>query len=555
MMPDALNQRKTPMSEKDEKLKIYHYINLIFKHRWLIIIPFCLAMIVGIYLSIALPRVYQAATMILIKPQQVPEDYVQTASIAADIESRIRSISQKILSRANFEKIISQFNLFSAPEQQDMLIEEKINELGRRIEIELQATGKYEQPNAFLISFRWPNPQQAALVVNNMADLFIDEDLRGREAEAIDTTQFLDEQLLVMRERLKEYETRLSDYRKRYMGELPEQLDSNLRILDSLQEQLSAREERLRDEKNRLAMLEIEINATRESLAGGAIVSERGEELTLPELKNRLYTLKANYTDQHPDVIRLKAMIADMEAKVKSGELKSPEEANINRALTEEQLLTSTKLSELVRQRSEIKIEINNLEDDIRKIKNDIWMYQQRIERTPKREEELMTLNRDYQNIQASYSSLLNRKLEADVAVNMEKKQKGEQFSILERAQVPKRPVFPNIKILFVLAVMGALGAGSGLIFLLDYFDTSLKDPKDFESDLGVAVLATIPKVYQKKDIRLRWLKRVLTGFSLLVAVSLCAGFAVLAILGVESTMEMIQNLPELWATNNSLSK
>jgi polysaccharide chain length determinant protein (PEP-CTERM system associated) len=529
------------MPERDEKFNIDHYINLIFKRRWLIIIPFCLAMILGIYLAIALPRVYQASTLILIKPQQVPKDYVQTASVAADIESRIRSISQKILSHTNFQKIINQFNLFSNPEQQDMFIEDKIEDLGQRIEIELQATGKYQQANAFFISFQWSNPQQAAMVVNNLATMFINEDLKDRAAEAVDTTQFLDEQLRTIRERLKEFETHLGDYRKRYMGQLPEQLDSNLRILDTLQKQLSQREERLRDEKNRLAMLGIEIQAQKESLAGGAIVSERGEELTLPQLKNQLYTLKASYTDRHPDVIRLKAMIADMEAKLKSGQLKSSGSANINTNLNEGQLLTSNILSEQIRQQSEIKIEINNLGEDIRKLKNEIRLYQQRIERTPKREEELMTLNRDYQNTQASYSSLLNRKLEAEIAVNMEKKQKGEQFSILESAQVPTGPVSPNIKILFILAVMGALSIGSGLIFLLDYFDTSLKNPDEFESDLGVSVLATVPKIYSKKDIRLKRLNSALTGLSLLVAVCLFAGFAVLAYNGVEPTMEIVR--------------
>jgi uncharacterized protein involved in exopolysaccharide biosynthesis len=356
------------MTERDEKFKLDQYINLIFKRRWLIIIPFCLAMIVGIYLSFALPKVFEASTIILIKPQQVPTDYVQTASLAADIESRIRSISKKILSHANFQKIINEFNLFSNPEQQDMFIEDKIADLGQRIGIKMIAAGKYQQANAFSISLQWPNPQQAALVANSLATLFINEDLKDREAEAVDTTQFLDEQLLAMRERLKEFETRLGDYRKRYMGELPEQLDSNLRILDTLQNQLGQREERLRDEKNRLALLEIEIEAKKESLAGGAIVSERGEELTLPQLKNQLYTLKASYTDQHPDVIRLKAMIADMEAKIKRGELKSPEESNTSSALTQEQFLTSNMLSEQLRQQSEIKIEINNLGEDIRKL-------------------------------------------------------------------------------------------------------------------------------------------------------------------------------------------
>jgi polysaccharide chain length determinant protein (PEP-CTERM system associated) len=526
------------MQERDEKFKLDYYINLIFKRRWLIIIPFCLCMIGGIYLAIALPRVYQASTLILIKPQQVPQDYVQSAFVAANIESRIRSISQKILSHANLQKIIEQYNLFSNPEQQGIFIEDKIADVRDRVIIELQATDtRRQEADAFFISFQWPDPQKVAMVANSLAALFINEDLKERQTDAVDTTQFLGDQLSTMRERLKEYETKLMDYRKRHMGELPEQLESNLRILDTLQKQLSEREERLRDEKNRLTMLEIDIKTQKDSLAGGTIISERGEAMTLPQLKNQLYTLQSSYTDQHPDVIRLKAKIADMEAKQKSGQLKSPGGSDTNTALNEEQLMSSKILAEQVRQRREIKTEIRVLGDDIRKLKNEIRIYQQRIEHTPKREEELMTLNRDYQNVRQSYSSLLNRKLEAEVAVNMEKTHKGEQFSILQSAEIPLGPVSPNIKILFILAVMGAAGVGFGLIFLLDYFDTSLKDPDEFESDLGVSVLATIPKVYEKKDIRLKRLNQLLSVLSILVAICLFAGFAVIAFIGVEPTL------------------
>jgi polysaccharide chain length determinant protein (PEP-CTERM system associated) len=530
------------MQERDEKFKLDYYINLIFKRRWLIIIPFCLCMIGGIYLAIALPRVYQASTLILIKPQQVPQDYVQSAFVAANIESRIRSISQKILSHANLQKIIEQYNLFSNPEQQGIFIEDKIATVRDRVIIELQATDtRRQEADAFFISFQWPDPQKVAMVANSLAALFINEDLKERQTDAVDTTQFLGDQLSTMRERLKEYETKLMDYRKRHMGELPEQLESNLRILDTLQKQLSEREERLRDEKNRLTMLEIDIKTQKDSLAGGTIISERGEAMTLPQLKNQLYTLQSSYTDQHPDVIRLKAKIADMEAKQKSGQLKSPGGSDTNTALNEEQLMSSKILAEQVRQRREIKTEIRVLGDDIRKLKNEIRIYQQRIEHTPKREEELMTLNRDYQNVRQSYSSLLNRKLEAEVAVNMEKTHKGEQFSILQSAEIPLGPVSPNIKILFILAVMGAAGVGFGLIFLLDYFDTSLKDPDEFESDLGVSVLATIPKVYEKKDIRLKRLNQLLSVLSILVAICLFAGFAVIAFIGVEPTMEIVR--------------
>jgi polysaccharide chain length determinant protein (PEP-CTERM system associated) len=544
------------MKEKDEAFIIDHYLNLVLKRRWMIIIPYCLAMIIGIYLAIALPRVYEASTLILIKPQKVPQDYVQSAIVAANIESRIMMISQKLLSRINMRKIIDQFNLYSDPEWADMFIEDKIADLRNRVLIELQQSDdSRRETDAFSISFQWPDPQKVAAVTNNLAALFINEDLKEREADAVDTTQFLDDQLHDTRQRLKEYEAKLGDYRQRYMGELPEQLESNLRILDTLQQQLSEREARLRDEKNRLAILEIDIKTQKGALAGGTIVSEEGEAMTLPQLKSQLYTLQSNYTDQHPDVIRLKAQIADMESKLKSGQLESSGGANVNTNLSENQLLTSDVLAEQIRQRRQIKAEIMNLDGDIRKLKNEIRIYQQRIERTPKREEELMALNRDYRNIQESYNSLLHRKLEADVAVNMEKTQKGEQFSILESAGVPSRPVSPNIKILFLLATMGALSASFGLIFMLDYFDTSLKDPNEFESDLGVSLLATIPKVYRKKDLRLKRLNQILTGISIFAAFCLFVGFAMLAVLGVEQTIEIVQNPSVLWATSNSLSQ
>jgi polysaccharide chain length determinant protein (PEP-CTERM system associated) len=529
------------MQERDEKFNFDHYINLMFKHRWLIIIPFCLAMIVGIYLSLTLPKIYQASTLLLIRPQQVPKDYVQSI-VTADIESRIRSISQQILSRSNLEKIINQFNLFSDPEQQDMFVEDKIDDLRERIAIELSPHEQRQEADSFSISFMGPDPAETMRVANGLSALFINANLKVREAEAVDTTVFLDDQLRTMRERLKEVETRLGTYRKKYMGELPEQLESNLRILDNLQRQLSENENRLRDEKNRLALLEDDIKATQASLTtGGAVPSEDGGAMTLLQLKNQLADLQATYTKRHPDVIRLKAKIADMEAKLKNGEMQTAAGANTNTTYTPEQMLSSKILGDQVRQQSETIAEINNLEVDIRKIKYQINIYQQRIERTPQREEELMTLNRDYQNIQASYSSLLNRKLEAEIAVNMERKQKGEQFSILDSARFPKEPISPNMKRLFMLVVVLGLGIGAGLIFMLDYFDTSLKNPDEFESDLGVTVLATVPKIYHKKDLRVKRLNSTLTVVSLLVAVCLFAGLAVLVLNGVEPTIEIVR--------------
>jgi polysaccharide chain length determinant protein (PEP-CTERM system associated) len=524
------------MTEKAETIKLDHYINLIFKRRWLIIIPFCLAMIVGIYLAITLPKLYEASTLIMIEPQRVPSNFVKTI-VSTNVESRITTIKEEILSRTNLEKIIDKFNLFSDPGSENMFMENKVTNLRSRIEIGVSGNRRRQTLNTFSILFKDANPETTVKIANGLATLFIDENLKIREAQAIGTSGFLEDELETMRKRLQDVEEKLRTYRARYRGELPEQLDSNLRILDNLQQQLSEREERMSDEKNRLIEIENQIQARKELLSAGSTVqSETNEFVTLEQMKKQLENLETSYTDRHPDVIRLRAKIANLETKYKSEALDATDTTN-----TQTVFMTDNTLREQMKQRMEKKTTIKDLADDVVKLKRQINLYQQRVERTPKREEELLALNRDYRNIQASYSSLLNRKLEAEIAVNMEKKQKGEQFRIIDPARVPHEPVSPDLRKLFMIVLAVGLGLGAGLIFLLEFFDSSLKDPAKFESELGVAVLATIPKVYQKKDIRLKRLNRVLTALSLVVAVCLLSGFAALVFHGVEPTMEILR--------------
>ena len=151
-----------------------------------------------------------------------------------------------------------------------------------------------------------------------------------------------------------------------------------------------------------------------------------------------------------------------------------------------------------------------------------------------------MKLTRDYGNSQESYKSLLNRKLEAEIAVNMEKKQKGEQFQIVDRAALPRKPVSPDMRKLFLISVAAGLGLGGGLIFLLDFLNQSLKQPKDYESKLGLVVLATIPKILSPKDKLLRRINRGLTAVSLVFAAALTAGFGLLILKGMEPMMALV---------------
>ena len=205
--------------------------------------------------------------------------------------------------------------------------------------------------------------------------------------------------------------------------------------------------------------------------------------------------------------------------------------------------MISNALEEANRQRLEIRGEIRNIEVEIADLKRKLRDYQERVERTPKREQELLSLKRNYENIKESYNSVLNRKLEAQIAVNMEKKQKGEQFRIIDYAKLPQKPVSPDMKKLFLITIALGLGLGGGLIFLVDYFDSSFKRSEDVEKNLGIAVLATIPRIYQRKDFRRRKIRKVMTAVSLFVTVCLLGCFAVIVFIGPEMTIEMVRGL------------
>jgi len=165
-------------------------------------------------------------------------------------------------------------------------------------------------------------------------------------------------------------------------------------------------------------------------------------------------------------------------------------------------------------------------------------IYKNRVEATPKREQELASLQRDYDNIQTTYNSLRERKLEADIAVNMEK-QKGEQFQIIDSASFPQRPVEPDMRKLFLIFLAAGVGIGGAIIYLLEYLDTSFRGPEDVEP-LGVSILATIPVVAGRKDRVLKRSNQLLSAFSILISVTLFAGFFLLSFKGEDAVLRLI---------------
>jgi len=176
-------------------------------------------------------------------------------------------------------------------------------------------------------------------------------------------------------------------------------------------------------------------------------------------------------------------------------------------------------------QRMAIQADIGKVQQDVARIEQEIRQYQKRIERTPQREGELIALKRDYDNIQNTYKSLLNRKLEADIAVNMEKKKKGEQFRILDYAKMPEKPVSPDLRKIFAVSLAGGLGVGFGILFLFDMLNASIQRKEEMEM-LGVPVLVTIPRIYDERAKRWKRVNGIASICALLAGGVITAVFA-----------------------------
>ena len=460
------------------------------------------------------------ALLFLSSLRRVPENYVQSI-VSTDTSERINTLAQQVLSRSNLEKLISEFKLFQKPEQSNMYVEDKLKDLRERINIDVSRDRRGN--DAFAISFQAQDPEVVMNVTNALAAYFIDENLRLREAQAIGTSDFLDAELHNMKSRLEAVEQQLKDYRESYMGELPEQLNSNLSILDRLQEHIGESQQALAEANIRLAAIQNDAVQARQQPTTVIIGNEVQQEPNdLDQMKVQLESLLSRYTKMHPDVVRLKARIE--EAERQRQQLSRSEQKNTSENVEPQSRLTNLS-PEFRVQQNEIVREMRRLERDVEDTRKQIHIYQQRVENTPKREQELLSLRRDYQNIQSSYDSLLTRKLEAEIAVNMERKQKGEQFRIIDEAKMPQKPIKPNMKKLFVVVVGAGLGIGGGIIFLLEYFDNTFKRTEDIETDLKLKVLCAVPEIINSKKKIARTLEHGCSAFYALMSLALFCVF------------------------------
>jgi polysaccharide chain length determinant protein (PEP-CTERM system associated) len=475
-------------------------VDIAIRRRWLILIPLFLTLIYGIYYSFTAPKIYEATTLVMVAPQQVPKDFVRSV-VTDDAESMLGTISQQITSRTNLEQVINEFGLMPK-NNPNVLIEDVMGRMKPNIQIKV--TRNRKGSDTFSISYRGANPQKVMEITNALASNFIDTNSKIRESQASGTSTFLESELENVRERLFKMEAEIKEYRQRYMGELPEQMGSNLSVLQGLQNQLMAKEVSLRDLKSKLS-------ETEDLAPNGA-----ADPNDIGSLRGQLSDLMMRYTENHPDVTRLKNRIKELEnAAAVNGNTDQIPISGVSR-----------RKSALLRDQAIIENQIANFQSQIR-------VYQARVEETPKREQELISLKRDYDNMNNLYSSLLKRKLESEISVSMERKQIGEQFQIIDRAQLPKRPIAPDLKKIFVMTLGVGFGLGCGLAYLLEFLDSSYRKPEKVEEDFNLPIIAAIPAIYSPKAL---YMKRIDMGLCSLFA------FIILLLIGAFSFFTLGSN-------------
>lgn len=497
------------------------------RRKWLIVIPFVLISTGTAIFAHFLPNKFRAQTSMLVVPQRVSEAYVR-ATVTSKMEDRLRTISQQILSRARLEQVIQEFNLY--PDYRRTETMEDVVERMRK-DIELQPV----RGDAFWVAYVSDNPRTAMKVADRLASMFIEENLKDREVLAEGTDQFLEAQLDDARRRLIDHEKKLEAYRGRYMGELPSQLQSNLQVIQNTQMQLQSLAESLsRDRDRRLsserALAELQApppSVTPAPAAPGELISLTGigARAQVEEARKALVGMQTRLKPAHPDVLALKRLIGDLEKKA-AAEGASPGAATAS--LTPQQAAQQGRLSELRTDLESIDRDIAHKLAEEQRLRGVVAEYQRRAESAPARESDLVELMRDYDTLQKIYSSLLAKKEESKIAANLERRQIGEQFKILDPARLPERPHSPNRQRIDLLGAFVALAVGLGLAALMEYRDSSFRSEQDIVTCLAMPVLAAVPRVTTSAEARSYGRRRLLAGV-VAGAATVVAGIALVA--------------------------
>jgi polysaccharide chain length determinant protein (PEP-CTERM system associated) len=477
---------------KQKELKLEDYLAILSRRRWLLILPAILGAIIAYALSLALPARYTSHTVVLVESPTVPDSYVKPV-VSEDLNQRLASMQEQILSRTRLQHLVEQFGMYKE-DVNKVPMEALVARLQQSITVKPLNPTQGTQPNAlpgFNVDVTLGEPWLAQRICTEITSMFMEQSLRLRQQQAEDTTQFLGAQLQEAKSKLDEQDAKLADFQSRYVGELPENEQNNLTLLMGLSPQLEAATQSLNQAREEKAfaesMLKQQVAAWESSQKGQ---NPETLEQQVAKEQEQLLSLKARYTDEYPDVVKLKTDIAQLQKRIQETAAKKQNDPAEQQAKASS--IEPLEIQQLRAQLHQADLAVTQKQNEQAHLQQQLNTLQGRLQLSPKIQQEFKYLTRDYQTALEFYNDLLKKRNESQMATELEHRQQGEQFRVLDAPSFPERPSFPNRR-LFGLGGLGAgLLLGVGLVQLSELQDKSMRSKKDIETYLRLPTLAQI---------------------------------------------------------------
>lgn len=513
---------------QDQKSQgIEEYWSIVRRHRWLILLSIfvCWATVWGI--GWLLPATYQSEALILVEQQQVSSELVPP-NVSVSLQDRLQSMAQQVLSRTQLQGIIDRFHLYSKHSSLLAIFEstDPVDQMRKDISVTpVEVPGRNGDLTAFKIDYTGPTPELAQQVNTELTSAFLDQNMKSQQELSQSTTSFFDTQLADARAKLEEQGAKVRAFKAQHVGELPDQLESNVQILSGVQNQLEGTQralDRAQQQKLYLESIVQQYQSVQTDLGNGdSAETPPALDKELKNLRMQLAAERAQYTDNYPDVVALKDQIAKTEKLKKQIEDeivtnqkagKTSKDSATSMAGADFQNGAPTPMMQIESQLKANQLEIQGYEKQERALAGRVAEYQARLNMMPATEQALADVSRGFNESQKNYDSLLAKQSQSQLATNLANNQQGQQFRLLDPAQLPDKPASPNHILLSLGGLILGIAVGVGLTALFELTDARVRNEEDLEGLVAARVLVGIPRISTPKEdldrIRMRWMGR-----------------------------------------------
>lgn len=491
------------------------------RRKWIGIVVFIVVLAGAITMVVSLPNLYRASATVLIERPRVSEAFVRQ-SVTAELETRIQTIHREVMSRMRLSEVINRLNLY-ADLRDDVPMDALAERLRREAQLSMQgveqSTGRTETI-AFTLSYSGKDPQTVAQVANTLAGFYVEGNTQSRERQATETAGFLEAQLTDVKRELDEQARRNNEVKLRHTNEL-HQVEVSLTALERLNTQLRLNNEsqlRALDRRERfeqqLAVAESTVTVAPPSDTKAALLLKRKEDLA---------QLRTQYSDQYPEVIRVKAEIAALEAEAGAATNATNGHTNGSNGHgngTNGAAAGNPSLRFAKQGLESVEGELRSLKQEEASLRSMIAGYEARVDNSPQRQQELQQPSRDYDAVNERYQTLVKRAEEARLAENLERGQNTEQFRILDAAIPPLHPAAPNRLWLLIMGLVAAVALGLGAIVAAEKFDTTFHTADDLQAFTNLPTLARIRLIPTATRTRRQRLRFALIAAAAIVALA-----------------------------------